>query len=212
MFHITLYCLCCCVAITKLFPHVELRMHIWKKLIANEHSREKMWSLSRLVSVFPRGIERSIEYPCFSLHCAKVKNSNYLLACTFDIYFMKMVQLHVTMLGNVDFRCKEADWVIFMCLVLFPHGEVRIFKWKKAINYEKMSFTCENVHSCMEIVTNMWHYFHFPCENGQIASVIFPRGSWRQRILSFGWHFAFFRMAWQECRQEICTNATQTKT
>lgn len=102
--------------------------------------------------------------------------------------------------------------VIFMCLVLFPHGEVQIFKWKKAINYEKMSFTCENVHSCMEIVTNMWHYFHFPCENGQIASVIFPRGSWRQRILSFGWHFAFFRMAWQECRQEICTNATQTKT
>lgn len=66
---------------------------------------------------------------------------------------MKMVQLHVTMLGNVDFRCKEA--CDFMCLVLFPHGEVRIFKWKKAINYEKMSFTCENVHSCMEIVTNM---------------------------------------------------------
>lgn len=210
MFHITLYCLCCCVAITKLFPHVELRMHIWKKLIANEHSREKMWSLSRLVSVFPRGIERSIEYPCFSWHCAKVKT---LTTCWLA---------HLTFILWKWFSCMWQCWemwtsdvkrqVIFMCLVLFPHGEVQIFKWKKAINYEKMSFTCENVHSCMEIVTNMWHYFHFPCENGQIASVIFPRGSWRQRILSFGWHFAFFRMAWQECRQEICTNATQTKT
>lgn len=26
----------------------------------------------------------------------------------------------------------------FMCLVLFPHGEVPIFMWKKSINYERM--------------------------------------------------------------------------
>lgn len=195
MFHITLYCLYCCVAITKLFPHVEPQMHIWKKLIANEHSREKMWSLSLLVSVFPRGIERNIEYPYFSWYCAKVKNSNYLLA--FDVHIWHVFYEN----GSVA-----------LCLALFPHGEAPVFKWKKSINYEKMSFTCENVHPCMEIVTNMWHYFNFPCENGQIASVIFPRGSWRQRILSFGWHFAFFHMAWQKCRQEICRKATQTKT
>lgn len=169
MFHITLYCLCCCVAITKLFPHVELRMHIWKKLIANEHSREKMWSLSRLVSVFPRGIERSIEYPCFSWHCAKVKNSNYLLACTFDIYFMKMVQLHVTMLGNVDFRCKEASDFHVSCFVSTWGGSnLQVEKgnqlWKDVIHMWKCTFMYGNSHKYVTLFSfPMWKWPNSQC-------------------------------------------------